>query len=186
MAARQTCTIERQDAIKKDDICALHWDRLGFPGAGHKVVLGYEGWPPRLQIPQCRNNLIPCKGLEQTHFSAQPAGKGCSKQMRNCFNSLAKPPVEARNIQTYRGMIKVEGAHVGLFVWGEISVEIVLGYMQESARRLILVDIVKLMLVKLEIPEAACRCISQDISTHRLARTFMSSRSFCMICSPGT
>lgn len=56
-------------------------------------------------------------------------------------------------------MIKVESAHICLFVWGEISVEVVLGYMQKSAGRLILVEIIKLILVKLGIPEAVCRWV---------------------------
>lgn len=54
-------------------------------------------------------------------------------------------------------MIEVKCTHIGLFIWGEISVEVVLGYMQKSAGRLILVEIVELMLVQLGNPQAVCR-----------------------------
>lgn len=50
-------------------------------------------------------------------------------------------------------MIKVESAHVGLFIWGEISVEVVLGYMQEPAGRLFLVQVITGLLVKLGSPQ---------------------------------
>lgn len=58
-----TCIVERQDAIKKNDICALHRGGLRLAGASHKVILGYGGRLALFQILQGSHNLAPCKCL---------------------------------------------------------------------------------------------------------------------------